>query len=105
MEDPSLYGPPLKLDVSQRKRLEISMSSGIGGKAQIFYRDSPEVPYSEEKSITFNIEQGEQIYSIDLADAPGWPGTVTGLRFDPVEQGIPSSQDNRVCVREVHILP
>gem|GEM_PF-3470230 len=105
LADPNLYGPPLKLDVSQRKRLEINMSSGIGGKAQIFYRDSPEVPYSEEKSVTFDVEQGEQIYSIDLADAPGWPGTIAGLRFDPVEQGIPSSQDNRVCVREVHILP
>ncbi|HKP53848.1 MAG TPA: glycosyltransferase family 39 protein [Chloroflexia bacterium] len=105
MQDPSLYGPPLKLDASQRKHLEISMSSGIGGKAQLFYRDSPEVPYAEEKSVMFDIVPGEQIYSIDLADAPGWTGTIAGLRLDPVEAGIPSSQNNRVCVREVHLLP
>ncbi len=103
--DPNLYGPPMQLDVSSFKRLEISMKSSIGGVAQLFYRASPDAPYSEENSLQFSIEPGEQTYSIALGGAPGWSGTIEGLRFDPLEQGIPSSAENRVCVKEVRLVP
>lgn len=104
-EDPNLYGPPLRLDASKYGRVEIYMNSDIRGNAQLFYRESPEVPYSEDRSISFGVEAGTQTYAIDLKGAPGWSRTIEGLRFDPLERGVPSSPDNRVCVKEVRLLP
>lgn len=103
--DPNLYGPPLHVEASAFTHLEISMRSGIGGNAQLFYRNVASVPYSEEQSVSFPIEPGEQTYSINLQGAPGWNGTVVGFRFDPVEAGIPSTQENRVCVKRMQLIP
>jgi hypothetical protein len=103
--DPNLYGPPMRVGASAFKHLEISMSSGIGGDAQLFYRGDVSIPYAEENSLQFSIEPGEQTYSISLQGARGWAGTIAGLRIDPVEQGIPTSLENRVCVKEVRLVP
>jgi 4-amino-4-deoxy-L-arabinose transferase-like glycosyltransferase len=105
MNDPNLYGPPLRADANAFTHLEISMSSGIKGSAQLFYRDSPQVSYSEDKSYQFNIVPGEQTYVVSLADSPSWSGTIAGLRLDPLAQGIPTSPENRVCIREIKLLP
>jgi 4-amino-4-deoxy-L-arabinose transferase-like glycosyltransferase len=105
LNDPNLYGPPLRTDANAYKRLEISMSSGIKGSAQLFYRDSPQVPYSEDKSFQFNTVPGEQTYVVSLANSPSWSGTIAGLRLDPLEQGIPTSPENQACIREIKLLP
>ncbi len=105
LEDPSVYGPPLQLHAPPIKRIEISMSSGIKGRAQLFYRSSPDTPYSEEQSVAFDIEQGDQTYSITSSDASGWGGTVASFRLDPVERGIPGASDNRVCVKRIQLIP
>lgn len=105
LDDPNLYGPPLRLDATQYSKLEINMNSGIRGDAQLFYREDHNIPYSEEKSIQFENVQGEQIYSIPLDTAPGWSGTIAGIRFDPVERAVPSATENRVCIRRIQAVP
>jgi 4-amino-4-deoxy-L-arabinose transferase-like glycosyltransferase len=105
LNDPNLYGPPMRADAAIYRRLEISVSSGIKGSAQLFFRDSPQVPYSEDKSFQLDIVSGEQTYVVTLADSLAWSGTIAGLRLDPVEQGIPSSPENRVCIKEIKLLP
>ena len=103
-ERSKLYGPPIRAEASAFAHLEISMNSGISGNAQLFYRNDASVPYAEEQSVSFPIEPGDQTYSVDLQSAPGWSGSIVGLRFDPIEQGIPSSLENRVCVKSVRRL-
>jgi len=104
-EDPNLYGPPLKLQAQEYALLEIVMASDVAGRAQLFYRADPTTPYSEERSLPFDVLPGVQQYKIDLRHAPGWEGELRGLRLDPVEGAdAAGGTAHDVCVRSIRLL-
>jgi hypothetical protein len=105
LNDPNLYGPPVRLPAGEYTRIELQITSATGGKAQLFYRTDPTRPYDEEHSIRFDLQTGQHLYTLPLKGAPGWAGTIRGLRFDPVEQGsITGSVITDICIKSIRVL-
>jgi hypothetical protein len=102
-DDPNLYGPPIRLDARSVPQIEIDMQTAIAGTAQLFYRGDPLEPYSEKQSIKFEVKPGQRFYILPTKDAPGWQGTIRGLRFDPVERGdVTGSVEDNVCLKSIN---
>lgn len=105
-KDPGLYSPPLRLETSEYSSVHVVMSAEVPGRAQFFFRQRPEEPYSEEFSAQFQVEPGIRSYDVPLG--AGWQrvGSVGGLRLDPVESGDPSAGEaNHVCILEIRLQP
>lgn len=101
LQDPNLYGPPIRLTLAAGGQVEIQMTTAYDGEAQLFYRTGSE-PYSEERSITFKVSPDREFYIFPTAELPGRPGTITGLRFDPPEAGdVTGSVDTTICVKSI----
>jgi Divergent InlB B-repeat domain len=56
-------------------------------QAQLFWRSGGD--FSEENSLRFAVKPDDKwhTYILDLAGRPGWQGSITGLRLDPVSAG------------------
>ncbi|MGF1506287.1 MAG: hypothetical protein ACFB51_14315 [Anaerolineae bacterium] len=93
--DPQVSSPQLSLDASRFTQLEVDVSVSVSGlAAEIFWR-TPESDYSLERSATLDLQRGRHTYTVNLAGMPGWQGTITRLRVDP----IPGDQDGvDVCL-------
>ncbi|MDQ3706259.1 MAG: hypothetical protein M3437_13805 [Chloroflexota bacterium] len=105
-EDPGLYSPPVRLQANNYGSVYIVMDTAAPGRAQFFFRQNPDEPYSEASSVQFQVEPGTHGYEVPLG--PEWQRTqsVQGMRLDPVESGDPSLGDaNRVCVKEIRLQP
>ncbi len=54
---------------------------------QLFFTTDDDPALSEDNSVVFVVRSGDDFadYEIDLSDTPGWAGTITSLRIDPVD--------------------
>ena len=70
-----------------RLRIEMTVAAGAGTRGQVFFVTEDDADYGESKSLVFDvIADGEpHAYVLDLGSVPGWDGTITRLRLDPVE--------------------
>lgn len=87
--DPALISPILSLDAHQVIAVEIRMANGTRARdAQLFYAGA-DGALSEERSVRWELADttDAMTYTIDLREAPGWRGTITRLRIDPVGIG------------------
>jgi hypothetical protein len=104
LEDPALYGPPVRIEAATLTAAEIMIKSNAPATAQLFYKRGPSEPYAEERSLTFEIEPGERYYTLDLTNAPGWVDTIRGLRLDPLEgPAVTAGVENIVCIKDVSV--
>ena len=60
----------------------------LAREAQLFFLDE-QGRLDETHSVRWTLAAGPapQTYLLDLSNAPGWHGVVTGLRLDPVSVG------------------
>jgi hypothetical protein len=87
--DPSLTSPLLNLDASNYLAIEIRMANRTKARdAQIFFT-GPDGGINEADSVRWTLQpSGAAItYRVELAGRPGWAGTITRLRLDPVGVG------------------
>ncbi len=102
--DPMLISPGLTLEAERYNTLEITMRSRAAGQtAQLFYANIDGV-MDNSRSLTWQL-QGDNAwhtYSLDLRAAPGWQGTITRLRFDPIAIGDGSAAD-RICIASLRL--
>lgn len=87
--DPSLTSPLLELDASRYAALELRLANGTQAHdAQLFYA-GPDGLIDERRSLRWTLDPTDAptTYVLDLRDAPGWQGTITRLRLDPVGVG------------------
>jgi hypothetical protein len=88
--DPQLIGPEQWWDAASVPKLYIRAAYRTGpGKAEVYWSVPGEADFSLERRVAFEIRpDGEPYtYEVDLASAPNYRGTITGLRFDPVASG------------------
>ncbi|MDQ3929194.1 MAG: glycosyltransferase family 39 protein, partial [Chloroflexota bacterium] len=105
-EDPALYSPPVRLQTSDYSTLSVAMSTTTPGRAQFFFRQGSEEPFSEVASVAFDVEAGTHDYKVSLG--PEWKRiqAVEGMRLDPLEKGDPAPGGaNLVCVGKIELLP
>jgi len=103
--DPILLSPLLALDASSVEAVEVTMSTRAQGQsAQLFYAGSDGM-ILDERSVRWELEGDglPHIYRMRLQEAPGWNGTVTGLRLDPIEVGDETAA-TRTCIRQVRLV-
>jgi hypothetical protein len=87
--DSSLTSPLLELDARRYAAIEIRLANATRTHdAQLFFA-GPDGLIDEGRSVRWTLmPTGEaHTYRIDLAGQPGWAGTITRLRFDPVGVG------------------
>jgi hypothetical protein len=104
--DPQLQSPPLELDASQWASIEMElMLEAERSYVQILWK-TRDNDYSLTNSVQIDTEKGWHTYRVQLADVPGWSGTITRLRIDPVP-GIPETEGHSItaCLRAVRLLP
>ena len=87
--DPTLLSPLLNLDAGSYRAIEVRLANGTGARdAQLFYA-GPDGSISEERSVRWELEPTEAAvtYTLELRGQPGWEGTISRLRLDPVGVG------------------
>jgi hypothetical protein len=90
-DDPYLVGPAGLWPAADVPKLyiEAACSSRSAGPAQIFWQTHAEPNFSESNRLSFPLHTDGQwhTYEVDLASHPGYRGSITRLRFDPVPGG------------------
>jgi hypothetical protein len=102
--DPMLISPGLTLDAGRYRTLEITMRSRAAGQtAQLFYANIDGL-MDNDRSLTWQLQDddGWHTYTLDLRAAPGWQGTITRLRLDPIAVGDGSPAD-RICITHLRL--
>ena len=87
--DPALSSPPVRIDTVHYRAVEVRMAATtLAREAQLFFLDE-QGRLDETHSVRWTLAAGPapQTYLLDLSNAPGWHGVVTGLRLDPVSVG------------------
>lgn len=114
--DPILTSPPLVLDLSDYEAIEIRLAATFAttatAKLELFYRNEQglvEGAYAVQRTLKDGDEA--RTYGITIAGRPGWSGTITGLRLDPVGVGVGDGGYVRlewvrlISVAEAHVAP
>jgi hypothetical protein len=87
--DPSLISPLLELDARRYAAIEIRLANTTRSRdAQLFFA-GPDGRIDEQRSVRWTLSptSAAETYRVDLAGQPGWAGTITRLRLDPVGVG------------------
>ncbi len=101
--DPWLSSPLLNLDTRRVAAIEIRMAHTVQARdAQLFYAGT-DGAITEEHSVRWELAATTETvtYTIDLRNAPGWSGTVTRLRIDPIGTG----DGGEIRVEQVRLIP
>jgi hypothetical protein len=80
--DPYIMSQDVNIDASDVKTIRIRMSLTRGTNAQLFFE-----PWAEERSVPFTVIPDGRMheYVLNVAEHPGWKGTIKRLRFDPCQ--------------------
>lgn len=87
--DPALVSPVMAIEAGRFAALEVRLAADTAARdAQLFFLDAGGQT-DEARSLRWELAPGPEphTYRLELRGAPGWEGTVTGLRLDPVSAG------------------
>jgi hypothetical protein len=101
--DPALSSPPLGLEAARYGAIELRLAATTAARdAQLFFLDAAGRA-DEGRSLRWQLAPGPEArtYRLDLRAAPGWRGTIGGLRLDPVGSG----DGGTVMVESIRLLP
>jgi 4-amino-4-deoxy-L-arabinose transferase-like glycosyltransferase len=103
--DPALISPVIQLDAEVARAVEVTLSTKAQGQtAQLFYA-GPDGALSEERSVQWKLDGdgAAHTYRIPLQGTPGWTGTITRLRFDPIAVGN-GAAETRTCLQGMRFV-
>ncbi|MBI4904609.1 MAG: hypothetical protein HY820_13290 [Acidobacteria bacterium] len=89
--DPYVVSPPLHFNAADVPKLYIRAAYHTSrAQAQLFW-STPSRGFSEAQSVRIGATNDGvmRTYEVDLSANPSWSGIITGLRFDPVDNGVP----------------
>ncbi len=101
--DPWLTSPLLELDARRYAAIEIRLANATNARdAQLFFAGQ-DGRIDEGRSVRWTLKptSAAHTYRIDLVGLPGWTGTITRLRLDPVGVG----NGGEVRVEWMRLLP
>lgn len=87
--DPNLLSPLLHLDSAAVRAIEVRLTNGTRSRdAQLFYAGE-NGQLADGRAVRWTLEDTTEprTYRVELRGAPGWQGTITRLRLDPVGVG------------------
>ena len=100
--DPQIVSSPLKVKTSEYNAIEISMSSKASNTAgAIYFKTLADDKYTEDKQINFTVNNDGNFYKYPPLNAvypTKWSGTITGLRLDPIHDGVSGSNADEVKI-------
>ena len=102
LADPFVVSPPLSIDTARYSVIELRLATDTAARdAQLFLLDAGQA--DEARSIRWELRPGPapQTYRLNLRGAPGWAGTISGLRLDPVGIG----DGGTVVLEAIRLLP
>ncbi len=88
--DPQLLGPEQWWDAVSVPTLFIRATYHTGpGKGEVFWSTVEEPGFSPDQRVEFAIQPDGKphTYEVNLASNPKYRGTITRLRFDPIDSG------------------
>jgi len=103
LADPFVVSPPLSIDTARYSAIELRLATDTTARdAQLFLLDAAGQA-DEARSIRWELHPGpaSQTYRLRLRGAPGWAGTISGLRFDPLGVG----DGGTVVLESIRLLP
>lgn len=82
--DPMIWSPPVDIDASKLRTLEVKMRTDVADNAQLFF-GATRSGFSEASSVKFpTLGDNEfHVYTVDLGANALWRGKIGALRFDP----------------------
>lgn len=89
-DDPQLLGPEQWWQANDVPQISIRAAYHTKSTtARLYYRVLGKQGFAEERSVTFDIIPDDRYhtYVVDLAGSKGYQGTITGIRFDPIDRG------------------
>ena len=104
--DPILISPTVNIQAEKFRTLQVALRTTVRDQqAQLFYADAAGT-MSDEHSVRWVLhgDGATHAYDVPLTNAPGWQGTVTRLRLDPVEFG-DGTAATETCIESVRLLP
>jgi hypothetical protein len=103
--DPSLTSPILELDASTVGAVEVTLSTEADNQTTQLFFGGADGALADEKSVQWAVEGdgAPRTYTIPLRDAPGWNGTITTLRLDPIAVG-DGTAASRTCVQQLRFV-
>ncbi len=103
--DPQMHAPQSFWLAKDAPKLYIEAAyNTTDTHAQVFWARTDAPDLNEAKSINFDVvaDGKYRTYEVDLAKSPEYKGTITGLRFDPVQVGKPGEF---VRVKSISLRP
>ena len=103
--DPALVSPLLNLDAAAFRAVALTMRTNAQGQQGQLFFAGPDGGMSDERSVWWELQSGGslQTHTIPLESIPGWQGTITRLRLDPIEVG-DSSAAMQTCVVSLRLM-
>ena len=103
--DPSFVSPDSLIPASDTPVITVRMriSQGQGTRGQIFFLTNQDSNWDEAKSVLFTLTPGAifRTYNILMSENPAWRGTITKIRFDPVDD--PSGTDMQFAIDYISV--
>jgi hypothetical protein len=103
LADAFVVSPPLSIDTARYSAIELRLATDTAARdAQLFLLDAAGQA-DEARSIRWELRPASapQTYRLNLRGAPGWAGTISGLRLDPVGIG----DGGTVVLESIRLLP
>ncbi|MFZ3169195.1 MAG: hypothetical protein WA130_16400 [Candidatus Methanoperedens sp.] len=97
--DPWIEKNGLYIDAASVNSIIINMSSNAPDKiGTIYFTTVESSSYYDDKKVEFNVLTGQDWheYKILMVVNPFWKGTITGLRIDPSNKGMPKTNQDTV---------
>jgi hypothetical protein len=87
--DPNLLSPLLQIDTASYQAITIRLANGTQAHDAQLFLIGADGRADETHSLRWELRPGTemQTYTLELQGVPGWQGTVTRLRIDPVGVG------------------
>lgn len=88
--DPFMHSPDgLNINAATHSRIKIGMKNNTSGEeGRIYFVSNTNPGYNQDMSVPFSTipnDEGFTEYTITMSQNPGWDGTITQLRLDPLD--------------------
>lgn len=105
--DPWLAGPPIEVRAEDARYLQVRLRVGHHGGGGVYFATEESPEFRQANLVRFRLRPGGEWQEIllDMGAHPGWAGTITRLRLDPIDvwPNIPAGQP--IMVSHIRLLP
>jgi len=105
--DPNLTGPAVAFEAAQARYVFVRMKVAHHGGGSVYFTTAAEPQFKQANMLPFRVTPGGdwQELWLETKEAPGWQGTITRLRLDPIDvwPNIPAAQE--IVIARVALLP